>query len=347
VNTVWQLLLILLVLLRLSSLRRMWGLPVRHGAQRFVSTTFTDDQYTRFGARLLRQYRLALFVPFVFEAAVIAILLARGRGRYLLHEQFVAMVVVTVVHYYLVFLFAARARVLAPPDTAPAPTAVQLSLEKRRLRDQSRPAVETLVAGTTLGAIAILAARHRLTAAAMPLAWVLYLQIGLLLLKQVFVHWRLKLPLRRTEDFLRWRATWLRYHMRTFDALRVLCAAGLVHIVAFRGFGPLPDIATPVAVALWIVSTLVYALYARREWLQVASVEREIRPVDLAREFPPSAIPDGRFWAGGLLYFNRDNPVILARSPSGIAINLANWSTYAWVLYLAGLGLLVSRQVVP
>ena len=60
---------------------------------------------------------------------------------------------------------------------------------------------------------------------------------------------------------------------------------------------------------------------------------------------PANPVPEGRFIAGGLLYLNRDNPVIVTRSPQGLAINLAHWGTHLWVAYLSGLVLLIVWQV--
>ena len=62
-----------------------------------------------------------------------------------------------------------------------------------------------------------------------------------------------------------------------------------------------------------------------------------MRPFELAEELPPRPVAGGTFLAGGLLYFNRDNPGVLVRSAPGIAINLARPTAYLWLAYLAGL----------
>jgi len=40
----------------------------------------------------------------------------------------------------------------------------------------------------------------------------------------------------------------------------------------------------------------------------------------MVKEFPLWPIAEGRYLAGGLLYFNRDDPWVLVRSPDGIAV---------------------------
>jgi hypothetical protein len=100
----------------------------------------------------------------------------------------------------------------------------------------------------------------------------------------------------------------------------------------------------PLIVVLFVGCVVPFIIYSSRERRRLLAVEREVRPQELANEFPPAPVAEGRFLAGGLLYLNRDNPIILARSPQGIAINLANRSTYLWVIYLSGLLLLVMWQ---
>ena len=62
----------------------------------------------------------------------------------------------------------------------------------------------------------------------------------------------------------------------------------------------------------------------------------------MIKEFPRLPAAEGRYFAGGLLYFNRDNPGIIVRGVRGVAINLAHPSTYAWTAYLLGLAALMA-----
>jgi hypothetical protein len=82
-----------------------------------------------------------------------------------------------------------------------------------------------------------------------------------------------------------------------------------------------------------------------REGRRVKAVEDEVQPLTLEREFPPSPIAEGRFYAGGLLYFNTDNPLALVRSPQGLAVNLAHRATFLWLAYLTGVIVLLAWQI--
>ena len=183
-----------------------------------------------------------------------------------------------------------------------------------------------------------------------PVVFILYMQAGTLMLKQVFVRWRMKLPLRRVDDYRRWREAWLSYHLRVFDAMRLLLAFYLWAILAFKSFRLWwgAEQMKPPGLAMVLISIAVYLFYCSRERRRLAVVEREIKPLELLKEYPPASTapaPEGRFLAGGLFYLNRDNPVMVARSPQGLAINLANRGTYLWAAYLAGLVWLVVWQV--
>jgi len=179
---------------------------------------------------------------------------------------------------------------------------------------------------------------------------ILYMHAGVLLLKQVYVRWRMKYPLRRADDYRRWRAAWLSYHLRVFDALRLLMAVALWGLLAFKTFRLWwgGERVNPPGAALALVSLVVYTFYCVREKRRLDVVAREIKPLELIKEYPPASAapaPEGRFLAGGLFYLNRDNPVAVTRSPQGLAINLANRGAYLWVAYLAGLVWLVVWQV--
>ncbi|MBI1763191.1 MAG: hypothetical protein HYR56_17325 [Acidobacteria bacterium] len=333
--------------LRLLSHRRFWQLPLKQGEAWFLTTPVAPGFYQGAGKRLLRQYRGWLLAPFALDGLTLPLLLLSGRAFYLLHVQ-VATQALTAVYYNLVFYqFAYRAKPFAAPSAEPPVTAAQLVMEPRRLRDHTNRLLEAAVlVGLTLSS-ALLGAWWRGSQEATPafwgVLWLLYLQIGLWLLKLVFVRWRIKLPLRRTEDFRRWRAAWLVYHLRVFDAIRLLLAVLLVTLAVDQAFGESWQMDW--MTILLALAVVIIAIYCAREGRRVTAVQLEVQPMTLAREFPPAPVAEGRFFASGLLYFNPDNPLALVRSPQGLAFNLAHRATCLWIVYLAGLILLLVWQI--
>lgn len=334
--------LAMMVVSRFMSLRKFWRLPKRQGETWFFSTEVGSDFYGGAGATIVRRYRAWLVAPLAADAIAIGALALAGLVDYALHEQLASFVVSAVFYHLLTIHFGQRVRALAEPSTPAPPTAVYLSLEPRRLRDHTNRVVEAGIAAMTIAVFAVLftSAEVETHMAIVVTIWVLYLQAGLLLLKQLFVRAKMKLPARRTEDYTRWRSAWLLYHMRVFDALRLWCGLTLLAAVWWRAGEP----GTAVAIAVWALGAVVLATYGGRERRRLAVVEREVEPATLAREFPPTPIPDGRFLAGGLFFVNRDNPSTLVRGPVGVAVNLANVTTYLWVAYLVGFVVLVAEQ---
>lgn len=161
----------------------------------------------------------------------------------MLAEQFIAMVMMMVASKLIAMHFAVRAAALQPEESN-RPLEVQLSLAPRRLRDHTYPLVEALVGAVLLTAAALVWRAHtglepgweygprflhRLDTAT---AWLIYLQLGPLLLKAGFVRRRMPLPKNRTDEFRRWRTAWLGYHIRILDASCVFLSLALTYVTA-------------------------------------------------------------------------------------------------------------------
>lgn len=333
---------------RLNSLRRLWRLPLKNGENFFIAQRVEPGFYQGAGAGLMRRYRISLLVPVFLDAPLALWFIAGQKYALLFFGEFIAMIATLVVYNVIAVHFNYRAMALTAPEEN-LPATMQISMEPRRLRDHSNRGVEAVIAAAIVLAIALLAwnasgpaAGHQVRGGVVLTIWILYLQLGLLLLKGVFVRWRMPLPARRTEDFRRWRSAWLSYHLKLFDAIRVLSALVLVFSVPLKlNLRAWTRPAIIIIGSIWVVILAVYIYYVVRESRRVAAVEREIKPVELVKEFPRRTVPDGRFLAGGLLYFNRDNPGVLVRSTQGIAINLARPTVYLWPAYFIGLATLM------
>jgi uncharacterized membrane protein len=344
----------MMVAVRFVLLRSLWRLPLKHGEEFFFAQRVGPGFYRDAGSSLLQRYHFCLFVPLALDAPVVVWLAATQRLVPLFMEQWLAMIATLVIYNIMAVHFSSRATAMVGNQLDEPPTAVQLSMSPRRLRDHTNWTIEAAIWAMISLALVLLARGYTFAPAdgesrdlsdvlqgvAVPI-WILYLQFGLMLLKVVFVRWRMPLPARRTEDFRRWRSAWLSYHLKIFDAIRMLCAVLLLSGTAFKlGYHTWSRASLMIAVPGWALVVLVYAIYITRERRRLAVVEREVKPIELVKEFPRRPVPDGCFFGGGLLYFNRDNPVVIVRSAQGIAINLAHPSAYVWAGYFIGLVLL-------
>jgi len=348
--------------IRLKLLYRLWRIPLKNGEDWFLAQRVPPGFYREAGVLLFRRYRICLVVPLLLDLPLALWLILTWRFVFLDFEQLLAMVLTILLYNILIVHFTARAGLLVGDQEDRPATSIQLSMAPRRLRDNTNPAVEFFILTTFLLALAMpaagaLTARIPLLAFLIGLhtppgafrrgmvltVWVAYWQLGFFLLKGVFVRWRMPLPARRTEEFRAWRAAWLTHNLKVFDAVRVLTELVLVSSVAWFIFGNDWSRAIKAGViAAGVLILAAYFVFIKRESRRLAAIQRELKPLELMREFPRPQIPKGRFLAGGLLFFNRDNPGIFVRSPQGIALNLAHPSTYAWAAYFAGLILLMS-----
>jgi hypothetical protein len=344
---------------RLGRVRVFWSWPLRNGEDWFLAQRVGPGFYAGEGAPLLRRYRTCLFLPLALDAPLIVALAATRRFALLMCEQWMALILTLVVYNLILAHFSARATVsVVTPEERPA-TTVQLSMAPRRLRDHSHRFIELAIAacllisffmlgrlqGTAAGPNGDWHAARAVRAGLVTAVWIVYVQVGLLLLKMVFVRWRMPLPMRRTEDFRRWRSAWLRSQLNFVDAVRVSFGLLLPSTMVWLTFKEAWRQVAVVLGSLWALAILALVLFLNREGRRLLAVEREIKPVELVKEFPRPPIAEGRFLAGGLLYWSRDNPGVLVRSPQGIALNLGHTSTYAWTGYFVGLALLMTWMV--
>lgn len=343
---------VLLFASRLRMLQRLWQLPLKNGEGFFLAQQVPPDFYRAAGARLFHSYHASVLAALVLDAPLAIWLALANRYLALSIEQLLMLVISGVFYNFIAVYFSSRATALcgSPPETQV--TSLQLSMAPRRLRDYTIPAVEGVIVVATLLALALLARSYMLSlsypsnhflrrafrAGVLLNIWVLYWQAGFLLLKGVFVRWRMPLPAKRTEDFRRWRTAWLRHSLRIFDAVRVLCAVSLLGAMSWLLFGhQWPGYAKNVVLALAALGTLFYGVYVTRQRRRLAATERELRPVEMAKEFPRWPVAEGHYLAGGLLYFNPDNPRVLVRSAQGVALNLAHRTIHIGAVYFAGL----------
>jgi hypothetical protein len=195
---------------RLFLLHRMWRLPQRQGEGYFLRQRLRPEFYRAAGSSLLRQYRISLIIVLLLDAPLALWLYLLGMHVRLALEQVVAVVTTTVAYNLMAYHFSYRAAALAGPQEQ-RPATVQLSMAPRRLRNHLNVWVELTVVAAILLSLVLLARSYALSAAPgashgatrafrgglVAAAWVLYWQIGFLLIKGVFVGWRMPLPANR------------------------------------------------------------------------------------------------------------------------------------------------------
>jgi hypothetical protein len=340
---------------RLFLLGKLWRAPLTNGEGFFLSQRVKPGFYRDAGVALLRRYRISVVVPLLLDAPLAVWLAVTGRHIGLVLEQVFAAALTVVVYNLMALHFTYRATAIGAA-VEERPATLQLSMAPRRLRDHTNFAVEAVIVVATMLSLGFLARMYVLDSApgasqaavhayhrgVLLTAWLLYWQIGFLLLKGVFVRWRMPLPSNRTEDFRRWRAAWLSHNLHIFDAVRLQCALAMLGTMAWIIYiDAWPRPVRMITLGAASLGLLAYFVYVIRESRRLAATARELKPIEMVKEFPRRPVAQGRYLAGGLLYFNRDNPGVIVRGAQGMAINLAHPSLYAWTGYFLGLAALM------
>ena len=346
----------LLFAIRFQFWHRLWRLPRRNGERFFLYQEVGPDFYRAAGVPLLRRYHISVVVLLLLDVPLVVWFVLAKSYIALALEQILALILTMLIGNIIVLHFTARATPISGIQQDRPATSMQLAIVPRRLRDYAIPAVEAVIITSTLIALGLLAYSYTLSrvpgathsavrgflGGVVLTVGILYGQIGFLLMKGVYIRWRLPLPVNRTEDFRRWRMTLLTHNLKVFDAIRLLWALLLLGGMIWTTWGQeWPRMNQIMMLVAFAAVMLIYALYGIRESRRFAAAERELKPVEMVKEFPSSPIAEGRYLAGGLLYFNHDNPQVLVRSAQGIALNLAHRTIYAGTAYFAGLIALV------
>src|SRR5262245_9024064 len=275
--------------LRLNKTRRLWRLPMKNGEDRFLTEPVPPNFYREVGAALLKRYRVALLVLLLFDMPLSLWFLLSHRNTLLFVEQFIAMLISVVVSNLIFVHFCYRAQEATGSVQERPATTLQLSMSPRRLRDHTNWTIEIVIVTAMMLAAAMLVrayvseidkveshVRSILRGGIVVTIWIAYLQLGLLLLKIVFVRWRMPLPARKTDEFRQWRTAWLSYHLRIFDSIRVLSATILVSGVWIKlTWGGWSRSAVIAGGAIWIPALAWFIIFAIREGRHIAAVQKD------------------------------------------------------------------------
>ena len=158
---------VMLVAVRLITLRGFWRLPLRHGEERFLGQRVGPQFYREAGAPLLRRYHVSLAVALVLDAPLSLWLAFTQRYAFLFFDEFIAILVTIVAYNVIVVHFSYRALAMGGlAEEPPAATTLQLSMAPRRLRDHTNRVVEPVILAALLSTLLMLAHGYALSAEA-------------------------------------------------------------------------------------------------------------------------------------------------------------------------------------
>jgi hypothetical protein len=324
----------LIVAMRVASFRRRWDMPLLYGPRYFYRVHVGEGFYEGGGRKLLHLYRALLLWPFLAELAIFAVLMFR-RNYSALTGLCVAALLAMILNQRLVMAILSRtAKKFEEKELDPAPAAISFSLNPRRLADYSTPIFEITLASVITLTLVFLA---QMRAPMGPPLVLLYLQIGFLLIKKAIVDWRAAAPLENSEIYLEVRERRRRLLLFACDFYRG--AAGFVMIKEAVFQVTTDERARWTLQFLYLAVTIACVCFAVIKTNELYAMYRKLKPLrDKKRLSAPD--PNG-FVAGGLLYFDRDNPAIFVQGPRSVTLNAANNRLLLAATYLLGLMLLI------
>jgi hypothetical protein len=308
--------------------------PLLRGPEWFFNVPVPADFHKNAGRALLHRYWMRIVMPLAVDIPIAAAMFYTNHIPWLRYLILGECVLIHLNHLQAVDAAERRARALL--DTPQEPVArVSVSLQPRRLRDYSNAKIEWALGLTTLFVFVWLT-RYATTDGHHDLRYVfavpllmLYLQIGLLFVKQIAVAWRMPVPQSQIDEHTEVREQTRRHYLQLCDWLRATIAIGML---LWPVKLTLPAAMHGRLITIWLTSWMVIAMGAQ-VWLEI----RRKRLVTIALRARPVRMPEFLEPVRGPLCYEPSAPMLLLKGANGYSLNLANTRTQLAAVYLAGL----------
>lgn len=324
---------------RINGCFRRGRQPLLRGPEWFFDIHVQPDFYTGAGRKILHRYWMRMFIPFAADIPLaIAIFLS---GRLVLLNWLILglCALIHINHSYSVDLAERQARIFAIPGAEQPVASVALCLQPRRLRDYANRKVEWAIALSVAFGLGLLI-RYYVTAPehhnlrfvfGVPIL-LLYLQIGMLLVKRVVLAWRAPVPQAQAAERMEAREETRKYYLRVCDLYRAVATAGIL-------FWPLDISSSPadrnLLVGIWLAVWLLISV-AATVWVEL----RRRQLVTLSLRACPVKLPDFLHQteiARWPMCYQPSAPMLILKGAHGYSLNLGNTLSYIGATYLAGL----------
>jgi hypothetical protein len=325
---------LLVVAMRATTFRRRWDMPLLYGPNYFHKLRVGQGFYENTGRKLLQLYHAILLWPYFAEFAALLVIVFRHRYQALTSLCLIAIFTTVVNQRVSLALLMRSAKKFEEKEVDPAPAAVSFSLNPRRLADYSNPIFEIVLASVTTVTLIVLA---QIGAPMGPPLLILYLQIGLLLIKKMGVDWRSAAPQENSEIYLEVRERRRKLLLFACDFYRG--AAGFVMIKQAAMQHTHNEGVRWALQYLYLAGSIVCVCFAVVKTNELYAMYRKTKPTLSRKRRLAVPDPDG-FVAGGFLYFDSDNPAFFVQGPRTVAINAGNYRLLLAATYLLGLLLL-------
>lgn len=251
--------------------------PHLRGGGWFFDVPVEANFYQGPGRMILRGYWLRMAIPCLLDIPAVIMLLT-GHTSWLLWIILALVPAIHVNHLYNVNIAEWQASQFAKAEVARAVTSsVGLSLTPRRLKDYTSWPIEWMLGMGIVGAVMLLVhlyraapEQHNLRMVFLVPAFCLYLQLGILLVKEIVVAWRTPLPTTQTFEHMKAREATRRYYLLRCDWTRIAATAGIVFwAVSLSARKAEFEMLMRICLGVWFALTLAEAVWIeirKKEW---------------------------------------------------------------------------------
>jgi len=322
---------------------RRWRQPQLRGQEWFFNVHVQPGFYTGAGRKILHAYWMRIFIPSAIDIPVATAIFISGHLLLLRWLILALAVLIHLNHVFSVDLAERQARSFAVPEAEQPVRSMVLSLKTRRLRDYSNRKLEVALAVSYGVALAWLvwyyfaAPDHQnlRLVFAVPI-FLLYVQTGMVLVKQMIVAWRMPVPQAQVDEHIAAHEESRKLYLKVCDFGRISCSVAILVWPVLLGASPAHR---ELFVTLWLISGLVAGVVAT-VWQEISrkkvlAVALRARPVKL-----PDLLGQSDAVLGPVCY-QPSTPMLVLKGARGYSLNLGNTFAQLSAVYLAGLVVLM------
>lgn len=328
-------------------------LPVMRGSESFFMVHVSRDFYLSEGQKILRKYRLALFITSILMAiCAVSVIQYRIRWGVIVTPLVLMMAGIGLVSYY-------RQQVI-PHRIQSEKIPLAASLNVRQLRDHTYIGVEIFLAFFTIAPILLLIYYYPELPDQIPAHWnalgrpdrwikrspkntalfpftIVYMQGLLLMVKNSFLKTKMPLPARHTEEYLRIKESGLKTTMIFCDLMRLALSIMLGTLSTgvivssqpeLKNYQPIWNIVIWVS-AIFLIASVIFFI------AKIMSINNRLE--ELTGGQMPQTSPNDEGWlGGGIIYYNPKDPALFVEKKLGIGntVNFANKQALYFMAYI-------------
>ncbi|HKS28253.1 MAG TPA: DUF1648 domain-containing protein [Pyrinomonadaceae bacterium] len=330
-------------------------MPVLRGEEAFFGVRVSREFYSREGRDILRRYRFWLLMLFV-EIEAIGILVSLFRAELpLARVASLPLIVLPASILYILFY-----RQVKPNADAQDEGRFASAMRRRHLSEYTNLYLEAAVLLLMVVPSLFLIYYYPHLPERIPVHWnwkgepdgwarksfgsvfalsmlLVYLQGLFLLIKHGLLTVKMTLPADGAEEYMKGKEQFLRMVMRMMDWVRALVSLMLSALLLNIVFGSVEHLRhlTKVVIVVDAASTLLMIAVCVYFLVRLVTLDRKLKR-SVGRVYVQRGRDAARWYAGGLFYYNPDDPALFVEKLVGFGytFNLANRWFYVYLAYM-------------